>query len=97
MNYPHNVIGRRKNKLLNKKSVFSSVSKHSKYSKKALDMIHEINYNKVIEDSDSLHEFIIITLSQAFKAKPRPVEGVRLNDFKYLTIAVVKGKKKEST
>ncbi|CAI2363143.1 unnamed protein product [Moneuplotes crassus] len=78
-------------------SQHSTGSKHSKYSKKALDMTHEINYTKIVDESDSLHEFIIITLSKAFKAKPRPSEGLLDQDsFKFLTVAVVKGRKKES-
>lgn len=60
-------------------------------------MTYEINYNKIVEESNNLQEFIIITLSKAFKAKSPPAEGLNPHDFKYLTIAVVKGKKWEST
>lgn len=79
------------------KSVYSTASKASKYSKKALDITHEINYNQNAEETTSLHELIILTLSQAFGAKPRQAAGLVPRDFKFLTVAVVKGKRKEST
>jgi len=77
-------------------SVHSSASKHSKYSKKALDMTTEVDYDKVIGDTTSLHELIILTLSTAFGAKPRQAASLLPQSFKFLTVAVVKGNKKES-
>ncbi|CAI2384212.1 unnamed protein product [Moneuplotes crassus] len=97
ISYSKNINAKSKINEKVERSLFSSSSKPSRYSKKALDMTHEINYNKIADEADSLHEFIIITLSKAFKAKPRPSEGfVNPNDFKFLTVAVVKGNKKES-
>ena len=73
-------------------SKYSSESKHSKYSKKVLDMTSSVNYNKLYDESDSLLELIILTLSSAFKAKPKQAAGIVPRDFKFLTVAVVKGK-----
>lgn len=73
-------------------SVYSSATKHSKYSKKALDITTEINYSRAAEETESLHELIILTLSQAFGAKPRQAAGIVPHNFQFLTVAVVKGK-----
>ena len=79
-------------KVVKEGSVYSSATKHSKYSKKALDLTTEINYSKVAEDAESLHELIILTLSQAFGAKPRQAAGIVPQNFQFLTVAVVKGR-----
>ena len=79
-------------RLNNSDSKYSSESKHSKYSKKVLDMTSTVNYEKLYDDTDSLLELIILTLSNAFQAKPKQAAGIVPRDFKFLTVAVVKGK-----
>ena len=80
----------------NSKSVHSSASRNNKYSKKALDMIYEIDQEKTVKESGTLHEFIVLTLSKSFKAKPRIADKIWSNNFKFLNVFVVKAKKNES-
>lgn len=60
-------------------------------------MTYAVNYGKVFEETNTLQELIILTLSHAFHAKPKQSAGIVPRDFKFLTVAVVKGKKREST
>jgi hypothetical protein len=84
------------NKMNLEVSMYSSTSKHSKYSKMALDMTEEIDYEKVVEETSSLHELVILTLSHAFGAKPKQAAGIVPHSFKFLTVAVVKAERKGS-
>lgn len=63
---------------------------------KVLDVTDDINYDKIIEDTETLQEIIILSLSKAFGSKPKQAAGLVPRDFKFLTVAVVKGKKRES-
>jgi hypothetical protein len=82
---------------INEGSTYSKLSIHSKYSKKALDVATEINHGRITVETETLHEFILLTLSKAFGANPKQAVGIVPRDFKFLTVTVIKSKKREST
>ena len=59
---------------------------------KVLDITYDIDYDQIIPKTETLQEIIILTLSNSFGSKPKRTVGLVPVDFKYLTVAVVKGK-----